>query len=225
MEDIHNQIDKLRHMKSNGVIMETDSDALSEINILQDLLRSTIPDIYGSPPYHIEMCIEFPACMNHHNADPFDTITFELPPIELLPYSVFYFFEYLLKNFKKGDFKRNCSHVLQAKLEMDEIILPFAFQEYHPDCSHKEYTIGYAGRPSTAGHIYISTRDNSRNHGPGSQGSKTEADGMVGKIIGGEHDMEVVKRMRTQPGASEKNGFVHDPNFFIKIHSMILLRD
>uniref|UniRef100_A0A6C0CLY8 Uncharacterized protein n=1 Tax=viral metagenome TaxID=1070528 RepID=A0A6C0CLY8_9ZZZZ len=223
MEDVHNQIDKLRYMKENGVIMETDPDALCEINILQDLLRSIIPDIYGSPPYHIEMCIEFPECMNHDNSDPFDTITFELPPIQLLPYSVFYFFEYVLKHFKKGNFKRNASHVLQAKLEMGENILPFAFQEYHPDYSHKEYTIGYAGRPSTAGHIYISTRDNSRNHGPGTQGSKTEADGMVGTIIGGEHDLEVVKRMRTQPGASEKNGFVHDPNFFIEIHSMTLL--
>ena len=86
--------------------------------------------------------------------------------------------------YRGGNFKRNAPHVLQAKLEMKQDIKPLAFQEYSRDYSHKEYTIGFAGRPSTAEHIYISTRDNTRNHGPGSQGSKTEADGIIGKIIG-----------------------------------------
>ena len=95
-------------------------------------------------------------------------------------------------------------------------IKPLAFQEYSRDYSHKEYTIGFAGRPSSAQHIYISTRDNTRNHGPGSQGSKTEADGIIGKIID-DNDIEVVKRMRTQPGNSPQNGFVHDEQYFINI--------
>ena len=37
------------------------------------------------------------------------------------------------------------------------------------------------GRPSSTS-IYISTHDNTFNHGPGSQGSRTEADACFGKL-------------------------------------------
>jgi hypothetical protein len=221
IEEIHAQIESIREMKSSGVVMETDAVALEKIKTLQETLQVFIPEKYGPPPYNIEMCIEFPDSMNE-DLDPFSTITFELAPIDKVPYSVFYFLEYMLPCFKGGNFKRNAPHVLQAKFEMKKDIKPFAFQEYNRDYTHKEYTIGFAGMPSTAEHIYISTRDNTRNHGPGSQGSKTEADGIIGKIIG-ENDVEVVKRMRTQPGNSPKNGFVHDPNHFINITFMTLL--
>lgn len=221
IKEIYAQIERIREMKSNGVVIETDTTALETIKMLQEALQVFIPEKYGPPPYKIEMCIEFPASMNE-DLDPFGIITFELAPIDKVPYSVFYFLEYMLPCFKGGNFKRNASHVLQAKLEMIEDIKPFAFQEYSRDYSHKEYTIGFAGRPSRAEHIYISTRDNTRNHGPGSQGSKTEADGIIGKIID-ENGIEVVKRMRTQPGNSPKNGFVQDPKHYINITSMTML--
>ena len=44
-----------------------------------------------------------------------------------------------------------------------------AFQEYHPQYPHKLFTLGYAGRPGGPA-FYISTMDNTDNHGPASQG-------------------------------------------------------
>lgn len=226
INDINVQIEEIRKMKLNGVIMETDKAALDNIHYLQENLRQYIHDKYGSPPYIIEMSLKFPNSMSEYeNQDPFNKITFQLAPIEHVPYCVFYFLEYILPSFKGGNFKRNAPHVLQAKLEMDKHIEPFAFQEYSQNYTHKEYTIGYAGRPSNAQHIYISTRDNTRNHGYGSQGSKTEADGIIGEIIGGYNDIDVVNRMRSQPGVSQKNGFIHDPKHFISIQYMRLINN
>jgi len=44
-----------------------------------------------------------------------------------------------------------------------------------------QYTLGFAGRPSSSA-FYVSTLDNTDNHGPGSQGSKTEADACFAKV-------------------------------------------
>jgi hypothetical protein len=57
------------------------------------------------------------------------------------------------------------------------------------------------------------------NHGPASQGSKTEADGCFGKIVDG---VSVVKQMMKQPGRSKPNGFVSDAANFIAIASLRL---
>lgn len=94
-----------------------------------------------------------------------------------------------------------------------------AFQEYHPAYPHVKYTLGYAGRPGGP-EFYISTVDNTKNHGPGSQGSATEADGCFGKIWKG---IDVVDRMKKQPGKSKPSGFVSDPHNYIRINSMRLL--
>ncbi len=50
-----------------------------------------------------------------------------------------------------------------------------AFQEYSPNFPHVQYSLGYAARPGGP-EMYISTVDNVQNHGPASQGSKTEAE-------------------------------------------------
>jgi hypothetical protein len=68
--------------------------------------------------------------------------------------------------------------------------------------------------------FYISTVDNTRNHGPGSQGSKTEADSCFGKIIDG---FDVVKRMQKQPGAGP-SGFINKDENYIRIPSFKLIR-
>uniref|UniRef100_A0A6C0BSR9 Uncharacterized protein n=1 Tax=viral metagenome TaxID=1070528 RepID=A0A6C0BSR9_9ZZZZ len=224
-DDVYKQIEVLREMKASGVVMETNEDALKKIEKLQKSLQVFIPNKYGPPPYKVELCIEFPLSMLEDNNEfPYSTLTIQLAPIEKVPYTVFYFLEYMLPSFIGGNFKRNAPHVLQAKLEMNKNIKPFAFQEYNRDYTHTEFTIGFAGRPSNAEHIYISTRDNTRNHGPGSQGSKTEADCILGKLIG-KYDIDVVKRMRTQPGNSPKNGFVHDSSNFIFIERMRLISE
>lgn len=97
-----------------------------------------------------------------------------------------------------------------------------AFQEYHKDFPHNRYTLGYAGRPGGPA-FYISTLNNVGNHGPGSQGSKTEADGCFGKLAN-QKAIDVVKRMTTQPGGQKGLGFIIDPKNNIKILNLKLVK-
>ena len=73
-----------------------------------------------------------------------------------------------------------------------------ASQEYHADFPHVKYTLGYAGtRPGGPDFLDVSTQGNSRNHGPGGQGSyavKSEADPCFAKVVEG---FEAVDRMHT----------------------------
>ena len=47
INDINVQIEEIRKMKLNGVIMETDKAALDNIHSLQENLRQYIQDKYG----------------------------------------------------------------------------------------------------------------------------------------------------------------------------------
>jgi hypothetical protein len=70
--------------------------------------------------------------------------------------------------------------------------------------------------------------NNVRNHGPGSQGSATEADACFAKLIGADtmsgESVETVKRMTLQPGATPPNGFVSPASNHIIIESFQLIR-
>jgi hypothetical protein len=102
------------------------------------------------------------------------------PSINHLMYIIHYL-PHTLYSLYAGSFHRNAGHVLQAMVRSEDTQHhqrheKFAWQEYSPHYPHKKYTLGYAGRPSSNGAFYISTQDNVRNHGPASQGSKSEAD-------------------------------------------------
>lgn len=184
-------IEELRNMKFvQDVIMETDPTAQTKIKETQEVIREFLVQKYGPGPYRVEMKIQFPASMppptplTPGQADE-ATIVIELAPIEYVPYSVYFFLENIVSVFKSGAFHRNAGHVLQAMIHSrqptdSESLMHgrqnFAWQEYSPQYPHKKFTLGYAGRPSGNSAIYISTVDNTRNHGPASQGSKTEAD-------------------------------------------------
>ena len=77
--------------------------------------------------------------------------------------------------------------------------------------------------------FYISTIDNTYNHGPGSQGSKTEADGCFGKVVGSE-SVSVVDRLanvwgKTQHGfTADRMGFLGKQAENVKIVALRLLR-
>ena len=98
---------------------------------------------------------------------------------------------------------------------------PLAFQEYSPHFPHIQYTLGYAGRPGGP-EFYISTVDNAANHGPGSQGSRTEADGCWGRLAGGAATLQTVKRIQKQPGGKKPSMFVSTENF-IRIPKVSLI--
>ena len=107
---------------------------------------------------------------------------------------------------------------MQALVRLTKEREGLAFQEYNPGFPHVKHTLGYAGRPGGP-EFYISTVDNSQNHGPASQGSATEADSCFGKIIKG---FEVVDRMKKQPGTGP-SGFINSPSNYIRIQSLKLI--
>ena len=81
-----------------------------------------------------------------------------------------------------------------------------------------------AGRPSSSA-FNISTVDNRQNHRPGTQGAKAtkEADSCFARVLppeeGGGEGIDVVKRMKGQPGGKGPNGFVSGRDNYIDIVS------
>jgi hypothetical protein len=73
----------------------------------------------------------------------------------------------VVRKWQGGAFHRNAGHVLQVQTEGGSR-QGLAFQEYSPKYPHVEGTLGFAGRPGGPP-FYISTVDNTRNHGPASQ--------------------------------------------------------
>ena len=137
---------------------------------------------------------------------------------------MYFFLHNIVSGFVSGDFHRNAGHVLQAMLRQDKSksggkVLPFAWQEYSPKYPHKKWTLGYAGRPSSRSAMYISNLDNTRNHGPASQGSKTEADCIIGELAD-EASIAVAKEMTKQKGGAKGSGFISDKSKFVHISSL-----
>ena len=174
---------------------------------------------YGPEPYHIEFELEFPQSMvDPQSRGIVKKIVIELGPLAYVPYSVYIFTE-VVRNFQHGAFHRMAGHVTQALVRLNSNVNGMAFQEYHPSYPHIKGSLGYAGRPGGP-EFYISLVDNSNNHGPGSQGSKTEADGCFGRVIEG-WDEVVEKMMKKQQGGSPKSGgFIGKKEDFIVIKSL-----
>ncbi len=144
-------------------------------------------------------------------------IQIKMAPIELVPYSV-YFFLNIIESWKGGCIHRNAGHVKQFKIRQQTKHL--AFQEYHHDYPHKKFTCGFAGRPGGPA-FYINTRDNTRNHGPGSQGSQTEADSCFGEIDETNiNSIEILKRINNMK-VNNRSGFVSVDEELVVSHVQI----
>lgn len=78
--------------------------------------------------------------------------------------------------------------------------------------------MGYAGRPSGPA-WYVSIKDNSKNHGPGSQQKRNphEADSCFGKVVEG-FERAILGRVTKMPG----DGFLK-PDKHVKISKMTIL--
>jgi hypothetical protein len=86
---------------------------------------------------------------------------------------------------------------------LDELTESVPSQEFDAKFPHRKYSLGMAGRPGGPD-FYISTQDNTRNHGPGGQPGytlKEEADTVFAVVIenDGGQSLEVVKRMGKAP--------------------------
>jgi hypothetical protein len=80
---------------------------------------------------------------------------------------------------------------------------PSSFVGSSPNFPHKKYTLGYAGRPGGPD-FYVSTQDNTLNHGPGGQTSyeeASEADPCFAKVVPGfEHVVDRMHKAEVKPG-------------------------
>ncbi|KAJ8601401.1 hypothetical protein CTAYLR_005019 [Chrysophaeum taylorii] len=207
-------------MRRSGVVMETDPVALAATSELRNATKRLLETRYGKgPTYRLAIRLAFPASMGGGPA----TLVIETAPIDVVPHAIHVFLDACVAMRLRPEeqwtaaFHRNAGHVLQAFVRTPEV-KGLAYQEYDPAFPHEKYTLGFAGRPGGP-EFYISTLDNTRNHGPGSQGSKTEADSCFAKIVEG---FDVVERMRRQP-APPGLGFVHDSKEYINILGVDIL--
>lgn len=183
-------------IEDTEVIMRNEDFVPNLKDTLQNLCRRYLLERFEKPYVTINMKIRFP------NENHVDSIIFDTAQFYQCPYSVFYFIR-MVDKWEGGCFHRNANHVQQAKPNHN--LPPLAFQEYNPEFPHRKNTLGFAGRPGGP-QFYISTRDNTRNHGPGSQKSTTnEADSCFG-IINDSLSIDVVDKLRNSP----IKGFIAD---------------
>lgn len=175
----------------------------------------------------MEITLDFPPSegQDSNTEEGSNVFVVELAPLDLMPHSVHLFLEMVGHGLLDGtSFHRNAHHVVQAgptpyyktkgrNLRKDFVenrVTNVAFQEYSPEFPHVKYTLGFAGRPGGPD-WYVSTVDNTRNHGPGGQSSyalASEADPCFGKVISGFDAVDRIHEMPVKPGwynALEKN--------------------
>lgn len=109
-EEIINQVTKaqvdvfaerLRYMKQHDhTIMEQNATAIQSIREFQNVVRKYLVQTYGNDPYFLEMELTFPDSMlNEKETSKSGKIVIQLAPIDLVPYSVYYFLQ-TVENFK-----------------------------------------------------------------------------------------------------------------------------
>ena len=166
---VHDLDKKVRARKATkGIMMEVDPEGMELTKALQEATLKLLKHRYGNEHFRIRVDITYPESIKKASPKS-DHFTIETAPIDLIPCSVFYFLE-IARTYQSGSFHRNAGHVLQAQAQSaaSKGHKSMPFQEYSDEHPHAKYTIGYAGRPSGPG-WYVSTQDNTRNHGPGSQ--------------------------------------------------------
>jgi hypothetical protein len=85
-------IEKIRSLKNQGTVIETDAVAQIQVKELQQILRKFIPMKYGSEPYTVEMKLRFPSTMpDFGTLGENGRLVFTLAPLSLSPYSTYYF--------------------------------------------------------------------------------------------------------------------------------------
>ena len=201
-------------IKKTGVDMYGDRKAIDAVKDLQAATRRYLAAKYGqADSYTLDLQLKFPESMggdrgrcDHRNSTHLINAARRARHL------------FGCGHHKKGEtwrcaFHRNAGHVLQAFLRAPGA-RGLAFQEYDAQFPHEKLTLGFAGRPGGP-EFYISTVDNVRNHGPGSQGSKTEADSCFAKVVGA----DVVERMRKQP-APKGLGFVNNKADYIVVEDV-----
>lgn len=185
---------------------------------------------FGPGPHRVQMEVQ----MEDRSYAQF---TIQMHDLDKMPHSVNLFLQQVYHGlWDETSFVINAPHILQAGTlpvsgsgktydeKMEEFekmgLSQVSFQEYHRDYSHKEWTVGFAGRPGGPD-FYINKMDNSKNHGPGGQKHhdlKEEADPCFGYISEGKDTLHKVFGLNT--GAMEHSFILDKP---VHIHRAIIL--
>lgn len=202
---------------------------------IKDMSRRALLEKYGPGPHRVEIQLAFDPQSNIPGTA--DRILIEMAPVEEMPHAVYTFLEQVTRGFYNDcSFHRNAGHVVQAgptanfatppdsrlaKRFREKGLASVKFQEYSPKFPHVKYTLGYAGRPGGPD-FYVSTMDNTENHGPGGQtdyDDPSEADPCFAKVVEG---FDAVDRMAKAPVADEDyRHMVHN----VAIRKMTLLNN
>lgn len=202
-EQFHKLEEFNNRLKDNRQVMKENVQTLSKKMVLEK---------FGPGPHYVEIFVRFDSHLGHEDGG---YITLELAPLDQMPHAVHWFLEQVERGLYNGNsFYRNAGHIVQggptpnfmSPNDMSRAVLDdrfrdagfhsILFQEYSPAFPHVKYTVGYAGRPGGPD-FYISTQDNTVNHGPGGQSDDpTDADPCFAKVIYGN---DIVDRMHNSP--------------------------
>ena len=188
------------------------------------------PKRFGPGPHRVQMEVQF-------EDKSMANFIIQLHDLEKMPHTVNLFLQQVYHGlWDETSFVINAPHILQAGTlpvggsgktyddKMEEFekmgLSTVSFQEYHKDFPHKEWTIGFAGRPGGPD-FYINKMDNSRNHGPNGQKHhdlKEEADPCFGYIADGKDTLSKIFGQGT--AAMEQSFVLYNP---VHIHKAVIL--
>lgn len=168
------------------------------------------------------MKLEFDPDSNVYNdRNDGDEIILETASINDMPHSVYLFLEQVDHHlYDHTTFHRNAAHLVQAgpsasttshaRFRHHPSLNSVIFQEYAPEMTHKQYTLGYPGRPGGPD-FYVNMRDNSGSHGPGGQQTHYsdmmhDADPCFARIVRGWETIERVHRSATASTTTNTEG-------------------
>jgi len=195
------------------------------IGSIQKWCRAALVHRFGQGPYYVQVTVELDTASNIATSGTNNTenIILEMASETDMPHTVYWFLLQVSAQMYDGtSFHRNAGHVIQAGPAPNFLTKPGArlmqpfresglmgvlFQEYSDRHPHEKYTVGLAGRPGGPD-WYISMQDNTRNHGPGGQGSyddPSEADPCFGKIVEGyENVADLIHKSEVEDGSYKR---------------------
>jgi cyclophilin family peptidyl-prolyl cis-trans isomerase len=192
------------------------------IGAIQKYSKQQLLQKYGPGPHYVELQVQFDpdsnvAISEQQNKNK-DHMIWELASEDYMPHTVYWFLEQIdAKMYHGTSFHRNAGHVIQAGPAPNflsppnaKLLRPFRlagldgvlFQEYSDKYPHVKYTVGYAGRPGGPD-FYVSMQDNTKNHGPGGQGSYAdpgEADPCFATVVQGKDVADRIHKSEVKPG-------------------------
>jgi len=199
---------------------------LKNVDILKHkIMLESYRDAYerfGIGPHYVKFWVELPPEENGSQqiqlyGGKYSEFTIKLYPLDAMPHSVHLFLEQVHHKLWDGcKFLINALHITQTgstgeqttqfgHYNLDKVF----FQEYNKDYPHKQWTVGFAGRPGGPD-FYINKIDNTKTHGPHGQGQwdlPEEADPCFGEIVDGK---EVIMRFNEVQN-SEINNQLAEP--------------